>query len=339
MSSPPIAILLPFYNAEKTLPDCLDSILAQTQTHFELIAIDDGSQDGSATIVQQKFTGDSRLHLLQPGRIGLVAALNLGLQATQAPLIARMDADDKMMPQRLDKQHQMLKKNPQLDLIACQVKVFPEKEISTGFARYIRWQNHCLTPKDIRNEIYWESPLAHPTVMFRRQSIIDLGGYRDGPFPEDYDLWLRMVSKGFQLQKLSEILVHWRESDQRLTWIDPRYSRTAFDLLRAKYLAEDPRIKHNDRSIVIWGAGRRTRRRVKHLLQKGIQIKAWIDIDPKKMGQTLQGVPVHDPEWLIQQKNRPFVLIYILSHGAREKISPYLHQHRFICGQDYLMVG
>ena len=101
---PTVTVLMPYYNAEATLVECLNSILRQTVATFELLVVDDGSSDGSRQIILAKQSQDKRIRLLSPGRVGLVKALNLGLAAAQTPLVARMDADDIMEPTRLEKQ-------------------------------------------------------------------------------------------------------------------------------------------------------------------------------------------------------------------------------------------
>lgn len=200
----------------------------------------------------------------------------------------------------------------------------------------MRWQNACLTPEQIATEIYVESPFVHPSVMFRRSHVLELGGYRPGDFPEDYDLWLRLHRAGRIMGKLPEILLDWRESPQRLSRTDPRCSRQAFDRLRARYLATDPRLK--DRPLAFWGAGKSTRQRARHLMDLGYRPTAWIDIDPRKIGNRIDGIPVVPPAWL-RQPGKPFVLGYVARHGAREIISTRLIGMSYRQGQDWLMVG
>src|SRR5258706_995906 len=253
MQRPPaISIVMPFRDAAATLPDCLISIQRLTFADFELLAIDDGSDDSSAAIVQRAAQHDGRVRLLQPGRVGLVAALNLGVAQARAALIARMDADDLMYDERLAAQHAYLEQHTEIALVAVQVELFPPERIREGYREYVRWQNQCVTPKQIANNMYVESPFAHPSVTLRRGALEQLGGYADGPFPEDYELWLRMQQAGMRMAKLPRVLLAWRERDDRASRVDPRYSREAFDALRAGFLARDPRLQ-SERPLVIWG--------------------------------------------------------------------------------------
>ena len=266
--SPQLAVLLPFYNAASTLAETLDSILAQTFKDFVLIAVDDGSTDNSCDIVRDYMKQDGRIELLQIEHQGVVAAMNHALNNCTAPICARMDADDIMAPARLAMQFDYLQANPHIDLVGSCVRLFPEEVIQEGFNEYIRWQNSCITPQQIANNIYVELPIANPSICFRRDVVLKVGGYRDGDFPEDYELLLRLHQHGYQMAKLPEILLHWRDSEGRLTRTDQRYSRTAFDRIRAAYLALDPRLQQ-DRPLAYWGAGRVTRKRTAHLIEYG----------------------------------------------------------------------
>jgi glycosyltransferase involved in cell wall biosynthesis len=337
INQPEVSILLPYRNAASTLPECFDSILAQTFTDYEIVAVDDASDDDS-TVVLNNYS-DSRLRLISNDRPGLVNALNLGLAHCNAPLVARMDADDIMLPQRLQQQWQYMRSHHDVVLLATQAEKFPPELIREGYREYMRWQNAVISHDDIAAQIYIESPFAHPSVMFRRDSIIAAGAYRDGPFPEDYELWLRLYHQGFRMEKLPQVLLRWRESEKRLSRVSDSYSREAFDRLRAEYLSRDQRLK--GRVIVYWGAGRITRRRVKHLQDRGFAPHAWIDIDPKKIGNVIDGARVHEPAWLEAEsvQNKPFVLNYVTNHGARDITRNYLQRIGYLLGEDFLEVG
>jgi glycosyltransferase involved in cell wall biosynthesis len=335
--SPAVSVVIPFRNAEVTLADCLDSLQAQTFADFEALLIDDGSEDSSTAFVLERTLRDNRLRLISPGRIGLITALNLGIAQSRADLIARMDADDIMSPERLKLQRELLLGRPDIAVAGCQVELFPDDAVRDGYREYIRWQNGCVDHEDIAGNIYVESVLAHPSVMMRKSAIDEVGGYRDGPFPEDYELWLRLHHAGFRMAKVPRVLLSWRESPDRTSRVDGRYSRDAFDRLRARYLAVDPRLR-SGRPIVIWGGGRSTRLRVKHLLSNGVAIQAWIDVDPGRIGMTIWGMPVHPVTWL-DCSDRPFVLAYVTNHGARDEISRVLDGWGYIRGRDYLAVG
>ncbi len=329
---------MPARNAAATLGSCLDSIQAQSFTDFELLVVDDASSDGTHEMVSARAAADARIRLLCAPRRGLVACLNAGLGEARAALIARMDGDDVMDRERLALQRGYLQQHPNVDVVASRVRAFPADRVQAGMREYLRWQNACLSSDALRDEIYVECPMTHPSAMFRRAAVIAAGGYRDGDFPEDYELWLRLTEHGCRMAKIDRCLLNWRQRDDSLSRRDPRYSRDAFDRLRARYLARDRRLQ-SGRPLVFWGAGRRTRRRTSHLVALGFAPCAWVDVDPRKIGSRIHDVPVVAPEWLDRRQPRPFVLAWVASHGARASIGAALAAMGYGRGVDYLAVG
>ena len=332
-----ISILLPFKNACTTIQSCLASILNQTCAQFEILAIDDHSNDGSTELVEN--WPDARIQLLKNPGFGLIDALNFGLHKANYPIIARMDADDLMRSDRLKLQLEYLTKNPNITLVSSCVSLFSDQPIKEGYRHYIDWQNNVITHQQILDQRFIESPLAHPSVMFRKFHIIKAGGYIKGDFPEDYELWLRLLSLGYRMEKMPQTLLDWRDSTDRLSRTDPLYNRSAFSHARALYLSKLAILK--ERPVAFWGAGRKTRQRAKFLINMGVQPCCWIDIDPKKIGQSLNGIQVIDLQTLQIRyaEARPFVLIYVTNHGAREIIQEQLQSLGLLVGQDYLAVG
>ena len=335
---PAVTVLMPVRDAAATLGSCLDSIQAQSFTDFELLVIDDASSDDTHQMVSERAAADPRIRLLRAPRRGLVACLNAGLGQARASLIARMDSDDVMDRERLGLQRDYLQQHPDVGVVASRVRAFPADRVQAGTREYLRWQNACLDSDALRDEVYVECPITHPSAMFRLATVIAAGGYRDGDFPEDYELWLRLIARGCRMAKIDRCLLHWRQRDDSLSRRDPRYSRDAFDRLRARYLALDGRLG-SGRPLVFWGAGRRTRQRARHFVALGFAPCAWIDVDPRKIGNRIHDVPVVAPEWLDRRQPRPFVLAWVASHGARGSIGAALTAMGYGRGVDYLTVG
>lgn len=334
---PKVSVVIPVYNAATTLVECLDSIRAQSFSQFEVLIVDDGSTDQSPSIAEDWEKKDSRFKLFRQSHTGIVKALNIGFEHAKSTLVARMDADDRMHPHRLQLQFTHMDQNPDIDLLACRVRLFSSDPISNGLQKYIDWQNLCTTREQIRANLFNEAPFAHPSVMIRRQCVRDIGGYIEGPFPEDYELWLRLHQRAAIMEKLSHVLLQWRDNSQRLSRTDPRYSRQAFDKVRANYLLTSQMVPGH-RPLAIWGAGRRTRRRAELFLRRFHPPQVWIDIDPHKIGKRYMDAKVVSPNWL-SRTTRPFVLCYVNNHGAQHKIKIALKQMGYQELRDYLIVG
>ena len=302
--------------------------------------MDDGSTDETLELLRSRAAGDPRIKVLARPHGGIVAALQAGLEACQAELVARMDADDRALPERLAKQVRLMQARPELAVAGCLVTAFPGEQVRQGFSLYLEWQNALIEHADISREIFVESPLAHPSALFRREQILALGGYQERGWPEDYDLWLRACLAGFRFGKVPEVLLEWRERPERLTRTDSRYALESFLRLKAYYLSRGPL---SDREAVfIWGAGMMGRRLSKQLLRQGVPLVAFVDIDPRKIGRTRRGLPVISAEQLPgwwQRFTRPALLAAVGARGARPLIRARLAELGFAEGQDWWLAA
>jgi glycosyltransferase involved in cell wall biosynthesis len=271
--SPSVSILLPVFNSAATVRRAVMSISAQTLADWELVAIDDGSTDGTRAELLAFARDDPRIRVLTREHAGLVAALNAGLEAARGDFIARMDADDEAHPERLAEQVALLRARPDLGLASCLVEFGGDRIAHAGYALHVDWINEIVTPEQVALHRFIESPLAHPSVLFRRELVARHGGYREGGFPEDYELWLRWIDAGVKMAKVPRVLLRWNDRPHRLSRIDARYSPEAFFELKAKWIARElirrgltgPAEEANAREIWVWGAGRPTRKRAAHL--------------------------------------------------------------------------
>jgi cellulose synthase/poly-beta-1,6-N-acetylglucosamine synthase-like glycosyltransferase len=336
---PTVSVVLPVFDAAPTLPAALESLRAQSERDWEVVAVDDGSSDGSLETLHAYARRDARIRVLATPHHGLVPALTAGLEVARGPFIARMDADDVSLPERLACQRRHLERHPGVGLVAARVAFEGDPERQAGYARYVAWTNALLTHEEIALGRFVESPLIHPSVMFRRELVGRLGGYAAGAFPEDYELWLRWLDAGVRMEKLPETLLRWRDRPGRLSRRDPRYAAEAFYRLKARYLARWL-AAHNPHhpSVVVWGGGRLTRRRAGHLSAQGIAVSAWVDIDPRKIGATPGGAPVLAPHAL-PPPGRAFVVSYVGSRGARDEIEGVLRARGYRPGDHYILAA
>lgn len=333
---PLVSVVMPVRNAGATIARAVASIQSQTLADWELIAIDDGSKDASRFVLIEMAQVDPRIRILRT-KGGIVAALNAGLQSAIGEFVARMDADDESEPTRLAAQAEYLRLHPDIGLVGCRVRHGGDRTAQAGYALHVDWLNSLLTPEEIALNRFVESPFAHPSVMFRRHLVEDHGAYRAGDFPEDYELWLRWLDADVHMAKLPEELVTWNDSPDRLSRTDPRYAPEAFFRLKAQWIAEWLK-RENDpaRPIWVWGSGRPTRQRVAHLVEKGVRIAGYVDVDAKKTGKKIGGVPVVPPAEL-PPAEETFVLGYVGVRGARDFIRTSLLATGRREGADFLM--
>ncbi|GAB6060556.1 glycosyltransferase family 2 protein [Desulfonatronum parangueonense] len=340
-----ISVILPIHNAAKTLPAALDSLLAQTWMDFEILAVDDGSDDdhgavpGTRAILSEYAAMDSRILPLFMEHEGIVQALNHGLAFAGGEYIARMDADDVCHPDRLRIQADFLRLHPEVGLVACTADFGGSPAHAGGYKRHLDWTNTLLSHDQISLGRFRESPLVHPTVMFRRRLVEQFGGYRDGLFPEDYELWLRWLECGVRMEKTPEKLYVWNDPPGRLSRTHPRYDVTEFYKTKARYLAQWL-TAHNPGhpEIMVMGAGRITRRRAEMLLPHGVRISAWVDIDPRKVNRRVADRPViHRND--IPPPGECFIVSYVAGHGAAEDITAFLTSRGYSQGRHFLLAA
>jgi glycosyltransferase involved in cell wall biosynthesis len=333
--TPRVSVLIPVHDAGAFLETALRSVARQTLRDFEAICLDDGSTDGSPSVLAAFAASDPRFRVLSPGRVGLVAALNLLREAARAPLLARFDADDAMHPRRLELQVRHLDEHPGIGAVASLVRHFPRPEVRGGNLRYEAWLNGIVTPEEIERNLFVESPLPHPSVTMRAELFDRVGGYRDVGHPEDYDLWLRAWGAGFRFGKVARVLHAWRDHPRRLTRTDPRCGVEAFLRAKAEALRAGPLA--DGRTFVVWGAGMFGRRLTRLLVRAGRPPAALLDIDRKKVGRTRHGRPVVPPEAL--RPGSALVLGAVGALGAREEIRARLRGMGLVETRDFWMVA
>ncbi len=287
---PDVSILLPCYNASSTLEETLSCLAAQSYPNFEVICVDDGSTDDTAAILDAWSGRDKRFVVLKSDHGGVVKAANLGLEFCRAPIIIRMDADDRCHSDRVSLQRAYLLNHPEVAVVSSLVSGFPDDQIGEGFSLYYQWLNSLVSHEDISRQIFVESPIANPSAAYRKSWIRDLGGYQDHGWPEDYDLWLRLYLAGARFEKIPQVLLEWREHPDRLTHTDSRYSVENFLRAKAHYLAKGP-ARGRD-GVFVWGAGMTGRRLSKHLVREGLPLAVFVEVDQKKIGRTRRGKPI-----------------------------------------------
>lgn len=317
MSSPEISVLLPCRDAEPWLVECIESLELQTHEDFEVLAVDDGSRDGTGELLDEWARRDRRVRLSATKGVGIVAALNAAADDAGGSLLARMDADDVAHPERLAQQRRLMLERSELAGCGTGIRYRPREGLGSGTLRYEEWVNALSEPAELRRDLLVECPIAHPTLMLRATVFQALGGYRDAGWAEDYDLLLRAHALGFRLANVPRVLLDWRVTADRLSATHAAYTADAFQRCRAHHL--DRSFLRSDRPFAVWGAGKVGKRLARALIAVCRRPCAFIDLDPRKIGQEIHGAPVLGPDDL-DRKPRPYVIIAVGSPGARDEI-------------------
>lgn len=205
---PRVSVILPVFNAENYISEAITSILSQSFSEFELIIINDGSTDETLRILRQHERADGRVIIISRDNRGLVESLNEGIDIARGQWIARMDADDIALPNRLSLQLTTLEQTA-ADICGGWVEFF-----GTSDRRIIR---HPIGDDAIKAALYFGSAFAHPTVMMRTALVKQLRYDKQWEKCEDYDLWQRAVYAGWKMTNVPEVVLRYRQHEAQIS--------------------------------------------------------------------------------------------------------------------------
>jgi glycosyltransferase involved in cell wall biosynthesis len=283
VSRPRVSVLLPARDEEPFLAECLASLSAQTLSDFEVLVVDDGSTDASPAIAVGHARADSRFRVLRQEPAGMVAASERARAEACAPLIARMDADDVALPERLELQVAAIEEEG-LAAVGGRVEYFPEP--TDGMRAYAAWLNSLVTVEAVLRDLWVECPLPGPALTARAELV----SYRDRGWPEDYDLVLRIWEGGGRFRNVDRLVHRWRDHPERLTRTETAYTLDAFRRCKVHFLRRT--LLSDDRPAVVWGAGPTGKALARELLAAGTPLAAFVEVDPRKLGTRIHGAPV-----------------------------------------------
>ena len=204
MNKPKVTVLMTVYNGERYLADAIRSVLLQTFADFEFLIIDDASTDRSEEIILS-FEDERIKFRRNKKNMGQTASLNYGLRRSIGEYVARMDQDDLSKPDRLAQQVSFLDDNENVVLVGSWAESIDEN------GKYICTIRHPVTFSDIREGIACGNPFTHPSVLYRRHEVSELGGYSESfVFAQDWCLWIKLIKNGYQLANLPLELVCFR---------------------------------------------------------------------------------------------------------------------------------
>lgn len=230
MADAPLTVLIAVYNGERYVGETIESILSQSYGDYELLIIDDGSNDSTPKILQQYATRDPRIRLLQQDNHGVGYTLNRGLAEARGALVAQIGADDVALPGRLKKQVDFLDQNPEYVLLGGYLRIIDRDGRPLGMRQY------PLSDEQLRKRIVLYNPFGAPSVMFRRDDALAAGGFTSRFWTcEDYDFVFRIAKRG-KVANLPEPLTAYRLHDESVKSRDTvRQLRDTIDAKRAAF--------------------------------------------------------------------------------------------------------
>lgn len=307
---------MPVKNAGLFLEECLDSIIQQTVVEWELIAIDDHSQDNSLEILQQYATSDTRIKPYKNNGHGIISALRSAYQRSIGDYITRMDADDIMKLNKLELLREQLINHGNGSLAVGLVKYFSDTILGDGYLAYESWLNELTANRINFGSIYKECSIPSPTWMLLREDLDKCGAFESNVYPEDYDLAFRMRAANFKLCPTQEVVHLWRDHPTRSSRTDDNYKDNTFLPLKIDHFLNSD--QEPNKQLVLWGAGTKGKKIAKFLGIQNISFK-WITNNKKKIGKEIYQIKV-ESDSAIESMGNSQIIIAIANPEEQQKI-------------------
>ena len=331
MQNGKISIIIPFKNTVHYLPECLDSIVNQSYTDWEVLAVNDNSTDESYELLTSYSNKDERIKVFQNKGSGIIHALQTGYAKSNGAFVTRMDSDDIMRPNRLEVMVNSLHETGPGYIAVGQVKYFSDRGISNGYERYEEWLNGLTSTGNNFDEIYKECVIPSPCWMVHREDFEKCEGFKPQRYPEDYDLTFRFYEQGFKIIPCDQVLHMWRDYDTRTSRTHEHYAQNYFLDIKLHYFLK---LNHDlTRPLVVWGAGFKGKKIAKGLKKQGLEF-VWLCDNPKKIGKSIYGKELVHFEAL-QNLDNPQSIITVANENAQKEIRRYFSELEQSPMQDY----
>lgn len=300
-----LSIIMPVKNTSRYLHACLDSIVHQTLTDWELVAIDDHSNDNSRQILNSYATNDGRIRVITNKGDGVTSALQTGYDNAVGNFITRMDSDDINEWHKYEYMLTQLQQYGEGHIALGQVKYFCEDGLGVGFQNYERWINTLIANGRCFEDVYKECVIPSPCWMMYRTDFDNTGGFNTLLYPEDYDLCFRMYRQKLIPIPCPEVLFHWRDYQTRTTRVQIQYQSDAMLQLKCHHFLNIDHDPH--KNLIIWGAGKRGKLIARTLNTKKIHFTLACN-NPNKIGHQIYGSKTIDETRLYAIQNKQIIV-------------------------------
>ena len=321
-----ISILMPVKNAGPYLADCLTSIVNQTYTDWELIAINDHSDDQSPQILQQFAEKEHRIQWYDNVGRGIIPALRTAYQHSSGDQITRMDADDLMSVDKLGLMSALLYQSGPGHLITGFVEYFSETKLGEGYLKYANWLNDLSRSENNFADIYKECVIPSPCWMIGKDDFERCGGFSHDLYPEDYDLCFRFRQAGLSIRAVKKVIHYWRDHAARASRNDPNYIDNRFLELKLHYFLTSD--YSPSKELIVWGAGKKAKLIAQFLLARQINFR-WICNNENKIGKLIYDHLVESTD-IVSDINAAECLVAVANHEAQLEIKSTLSNQSMI---------
>lgn len=286
MKKAKVSVLMTVKNTGAFLDECLVSIINQTFKDWELIAVDDHSDDNSYAILNSYALEDSRVKVAKNTGSGIIDALQYAYQQSSGEFITRMDSDDIMEPDKLELMQGRLQRKGQGHIAVGLVNYFSEHKLGEGYLSYANWLNNLTKNEFNFSEIYKECSIPSPCWMISRDDFDSCGGFDSEMYPEDYDLAFRFRKSGLKITAIKKVIHQWRDYESRTSRTDKNYFDNRFSALKVMHFLDQDR--ESAIPLILWGAGSKGKKIASLLLDKEVQFQ-WVCNNPNKIGKDIYG--------------------------------------------------
>lgn len=331
-SQPLVSIIMAAKDTAPYLPDCLDSIIAQTYTNWELIAINDHSTDATPEIFEEYAQKDKRIRVFHSDRPKLIPTLKYGYQFAKGELINRMDSDDKMPFDKIETLVKEWQRYGKGHVIAGGTQHFvDEGEVGGGFLRYEEWLNDVARNSRHLEEIYKECVIPSHSWMIHKEDLDAIGAFEPEIYPEDYDLCFRMYKAQLKIIGIDKVLHFWRDRSNRISRTWEEYEDNRYFEMKLRYFLELD--KDEKRPLVLWGAGKNGKDLAKLLIEHNIHF-TWLCENENKIGKHIYEQLMVSPDILTEIEN-PQIIIAVSSPDGKKEIKSQLNKNKKEPIKDY----
>ena len=308
-----------FKNEATHLEDTLQSILSQSERDFELIAVDDHSDDQSVSLLKKYTQRDDRIILLSNVGNGIIDALKTAFSAVSGTFVTRHDADDLMPSYKLKTFKDLLLRHGTGHVATGLVRYFSEGNLENGFIKYADWLNSLCKTGAHETYLFKECVIASPNWMAYKTDLCEINAFQDEVYPEDYHLVFKMFEKQFKVVSSDKVTHLWRDHPLRASRTLEQYKDSKFYVLKVRYFLRF----YGKENIILWGTGPSGKRLAKVLLDQGIVFK-WVTSNSKKIGKVIYTVPVEHFDAL-KEVEKGNVMIAVTQRGGMDAITGFLN--------------